>query len=116
MILKASSNFCREMVSISLIVFWRVLDGLQQILPLRFQELVTLRDLFVLLQRHHVHRTHVVEPRAHFAIGFFFAGERLGGDAGQGIVGHQLLRLLAQLLHAGLGHVLHIGLHTRLRG
>ena len=94
----------------------RVLDGLQQVLPLRLQELVALRRLLVFLQRHHVHRAHVVQPRAHLAIGALFVRQLLRRDAGQRLVGHELIALLAKLLHAGFGHVLRVRLHAGLRG
>ena len=72
---KASSNFVREIVVDLLDGRLRVLDGVEQVLALRFEEAVALGGLVVLLERHHVDRAHRFEPLLQAAAGFFFGGQ-----------------------------------------
>ena len=73
---------------------------------------MALRGLLVFLERHHVHRAHGFQAGAHVAIELVFGGKLLAADRGQACVGHQLSTLDAEFVHAGLGHVLRIGLRA----
>ena len=82
----------------------RVFDGLDQVLALRGQEAMALGRFLVLIERHHVHRAHLLHPLAQTAAGLFFGGEFLAGET-------RNLRILAQYLRFDI----HLGEATRLK-
>ena len=55
----------------------------QQVFALGFQERVAFGGFLVLLQRHHVDRTHGIQSGAHLAIACVFRGQLFAGDARQ---------------------------------
>ncbi len=58
---KASSNFCvRDLIDF-LDGGLRVFDGVEQVFALSFEEAVPIRRFLVLLERHHVDRSHGFE-------------------------------------------------------
>ena len=111
----ASSNFCREIGIDLLDRRLRVLDRVEQVFALRLEEVVTLRRLLVLFQRHHVDRTHGVEPRAHLAVTWSSVASCSPVDRCDGRVGHQFLAFNAEIVQAGLRHVLRVRLQLRRR-
>src|SRR6478752_4874930 len=93
----------------------RILDRVNQILTLGFEESMPFRRFLVFLKRHHVDRTHVVEAGAHLAINLVFRHQLLARDDPDRGVGHQFVTLHAQIVQARLCHVLRIRLQFRRR-
>ena len=60
----------------------RVLDGLDQVVALRFEEGVAVGGLLVLIQRHHVDGAHLLHALTESAARLFFGGEHLAVNAG----------------------------------
>ena len=87
----------------------RVLDGVEQVLALRLQELVPLGDLGVLLERHHVHRAHRFQAILQLAAGIFFADQRVAFQPRNIFLHAKLGRLYAEIVDAGCLNVLKIG-------
>ncbi len=67
----------------------RVLDGIDEILALRFEEGVPVSGFLVLFECHHVDRSHLLDLLAQSAAGFFFRNERLVYDANDCLIGAQ---------------------------
>ena len=95
----------------------RVLDRVEQIFALRFEERVTLGGFLVFLERHHVDRAHGVEARAHLAIDLVFDGEFVRRDD-SGMVASAInsSRCTPRSFRQVSRHVLRIGLQLDRRG
>ena len=71
---------------------------------------MALGGFFVLLERHHVHRAHGIQPGAHVAVDLVFDGELFIANDGNGDVCHQFVTLDSEFVQAGFGHVLPVRL------
>src|SRR6185312_14005741 len=79
-----------------------VLDRLDQVFALYFQEVMTLRGFLIFFKGHHVDRAHGVEASAHFLSRLLFRGKLVAGDTRQGFVSHQVGTLDTEIIDAGL--------------
>ena len=57
-----------------------VLNRLHQVRALRVEEAVTFGGLLILVERHHVHRTHLLDALAQAAASLLFDGQRLSSQ------------------------------------
>ena len=91
----------RETSSISLDGGLGVLDGLEQVAALGFEEAVARGGLVVLLQRHHIDRAHGLEALLEGAGFVLGGGEGFALDAENGVVGAQEGGLDGEFVEAG---------------
>ena len=107
----ASSNFCREKVSISLIV--ACVFSIESSRSLRWvsRKRVTFGGFLEFFQSHHVDRAHGVEPRAHFPIKLIFEQPVLLRHCERDrLSAINSWRCTPKIIQAGLRHILGIGL------
>ena len=78
--------------------------------------LVALFGFFKFLERHHVHRPHVVELRAHFAVSSFFQRKLLTFHQRDFRVCAKIVRSYAEFIQAGFSHVCQVRLQLGQQG
>ena len=67
--------------------FHRVVDRLDQVGALHFEEAMPLGCLLIFVERHHVHRANLLQPLAQCAAGFFFQCQRFIQQALDHLIG-----------------------------